>query len=223
MITNPQVPNSYVVVGIDPGTVIMGLSAVRVTGTKLELLNMESVKFSTKKDALERLADIHEAVRGWIALHQPDVVALEAPFFGKNVQSMLKLGRAQGVAMGVALANHLPVFEYSPTRVKQSITGSGSATKEKVAGMLQSIYSFGELPQKLDATDGLAVATCHIFSNKVPIYQNESTGTSQPKPSGVLREPSLNWQKGMKKRAQGGASKNAWASFVQNNPDKLRS
>lgn len=223
MIANPQVPNSYVVVGIDPGTVVMGLSAVRVTGTRLELLQMESVKFSTKKEALERLADIHEAVREWVELHQPHVVALEAPFFGKNVQSMLKLGRAQGVAMGVALAQNLPVFEYSPTRVKQSITGSGSATKEKVAGMLQSIYGFGELPQKLDATDGLAVATCHIFTTKSSAYPIGSTLVDQPKPGSILNEPGVNWQKGMKKRANGGASKNAWASFVQNNPDKLRS
>jgi crossover junction endodeoxyribonuclease RuvC len=136
---------------------------------------------------------------------------------------MLKLGRAQGVAMGVALANNLPVFEYSPTRVKQSITGSGSATKEKVAGMLQSIYAFRELPQKLDATDGLAVATCHIFSSKAPSYAQPIADQSPPSQRGDLSEPALNWKKGMKKRAQGGASKNAWASFVQNNPDKLRS
>jgi hypothetical protein len=125
--------------------------------------------------------------------------------------------------MGVALANNLPVFEYSPTRVKQSITGSGSATKEKVAGMLQSIYAFREMPQKLDATDGLAVATCHIFSSKTTSYTQTLPGQTQPNARGILQEPALNWQKGMKKRAQGGASKNAWASFVQNNPDKLRS
>jgi crossover junction endodeoxyribonuclease RuvC len=223
MTSGAPAPHSYVVVGIDPGTVVMGLSAVRVTGNVLELLAMEAVKFSTKKEPLERLADIHESVRVWVARYQPEVVALEAPFFGKNVQSMLKLGRAQGVAMGVALANNLPVFEYSPTRVKQSITGSGSATKEKVAGMLQSIYAFRELPQKLDATDGLAVATCHIFSTKTPSYAQTLPGQTQPIVRGVLQEPALNWQKGMKKRAQGGASKNAWASFVQNNPDKLRS
>jgi len=121
---------------------------------------------------LERLADIHEAVRVWVARYQPEVVALEAPFFGKNVQSMLKLGRAQGVAMGVALANNLPVFEYSPTRVKQSITGSGSATKEKVAGMLQSIYAFRELPQKLDATDGLLLPTL----NRLPTSHHQVSG-----------------------------------------------
>jgi crossover junction endodeoxyribonuclease RuvC len=174
MTSGAPAPHSYGVVGIDPGTVVMGLSAVRVTGNILELLAMEAVKFSTKKEPLERLADIHEAVRVWVARYQPEVVALEAPFFGKNVQSMLKLGRAQGVAMGVALANNLPVFEYSPTRVKQSITGSGSATKEKVAGMLQSIYAFRELPQKLDATDGLAAAVCHFYQSSSPLAAGKS-------------------------------------------------
>lgn len=202
------------VVGIDPGTVVMGLAAIAVRGQKLELLGMQAIRFSTKKEALERLQDIHAAVEDWVHRFQPHVVALEAPFFGKNVQSMLKLGRAQGVAMGVALSRSLPVFEYSPTRVKQSITGSGGATKEKVAGMLQSIYGFKELPNQLDATDGLAVATCYAFSSF-----GAATKTPKPVTLGVA-EPPAAWKKGMKKRA-GGASKNAWSQFVDQNPNKI--
>ncbi len=209
---SPTPPDAFVVVGIDPGTVVMGLSAIAVRGQKLELLGMQAIRFSTKKEALERLQDIHAAVEDWVKRYEPHVVALEAPFFGKNVQSMLKLGRAQGVAMGVALSRSLPVFEYSPTRVKQSITGSGGATKEKVAGMLQSIYGFKELPKQLDATDGLAVATCYAFSS-FGAYKT-SAGSS------MASEPPAAWKKGMKKRA-GGASKNAWSQFVDQNPTKI--
>lgn len=210
--------DAYVVVGIDPGTVVMGLAAIRVSGQTLELLAMDAIKFSTKKEPLERLADVHQAVLTWLVRFEPRVVALEAPFFGKNVQSMLKLGRAQGVAMGAALGLGLPVFEYSPTRVKQSITGSGGATKEKVAGMLQSFYGFKELPHPLDATDGLAVATCHAFSARTSNY-----GASSPAPTSLIQESTPEeWKTGMKKRARGGASKNAWAQFVDKNPDKIR-
>ena len=212
LLSPPNHSDAFVVVGIDPGTVVMGLSAIAVRGQKLELLGMQAIRFSTKKEALERLQDIHAAVEEWVQRFQPHVVALEAPFFGKNVQSMLKLGRAQGVAMGVALSRSLPVFEYSPTRVKQSITGSGGATKEKVAGMLQSIYGFKELPKQLDATDGLAVATCYAFSS----FSAQKT----PVGSSIVSEPPAAWKKGMKKRA-GGASKNAWSQFVDQNPTKI--
>jgi crossover junction endodeoxyribonuclease RuvC len=113
-----------------------------------------------------KLKKIFETVLNLIEIHKPDELAIEAPFFGKNVQSMLKLGRAQGVAIAAALYKDIPIFEYSPRKIKQSITGKGGATKEQVAAMLQRLLKFEEMPKYLDATDGVAAAVCHYFQRK---------------------------------------------------------
>lgn len=133
----------------------------------MQLISMGVVKLSSKQDAYERLEKIYSKVSELIEIHHPDSFAIEAPFFGKNVQSMLKLGRAQGVAIAAAMQTGIPITEYSPKKVKQSVTGNGNASKEQVFSMLQSIFKFKETPSYLDASDALAVAVCHHFQNKI--------------------------------------------------------
>ncbi|KAB2814088.1 crossover junction endodeoxyribonuclease RuvC [Phaeocystidibacter luteus] len=158
-----------IILGIDPGTTVMGYGVIKQVGKNAELLTFDVVKFKVKDDHYTRLRHIFESTQKIIEEYLPDEMALEAPFFGKNVQSMLKLGRAQGVVMAAGLARQIPVTEYPPKRVKQSITGDGNASKEKVAGMLKNIYGFKEIPKLLDATDGLAVATCHHYTSSSPL------------------------------------------------------
>lgn len=166
-----------IIMGIDPGTTVMGYGIIKVSGKKCELLEFDIVKFKAKDDHYLRLEQIFHRTMEIIDKHLPDEMALEAPFFGKNVQSMLKLGRAQGVVMAAGLSRGISVSEYSPKRVKQSITGDGNASKEKVAGMLKNIYGFKEIPKFLDATDGLAVATCHFYSGGSPLTEKKSYGS----------------------------------------------
>jgi crossover junction endodeoxyribonuclease RuvC len=152
-----------IILGIDPGTAVMGYGLVKETGSKLSLVNLGIVKLDHLDDHPLKLQRIFERTTSLIEQYQPDCLALEAPFYGKNIQVMLKLGRAQGVAMAAGLAKNLPIFEYSPKKIKQSITGNGNAGKEQVAAMLQQLLGFKETPEFLDATDGLAVAVCHSF------------------------------------------------------------
>jgi crossover junction endodeoxyribonuclease RuvC len=161
---------SKIILGIDPGTLVMGYGLILVEGSKASLLEMDVLKLSRHKDHYERLQLIHARVNELIRVHKPDSCAIEAPFFGKNVQSMLKLGRAQGVAIATAMQAGVPVTEYSPKKVKQSVTGNGNADKEQIWQMLQRILHFKERPEFLDATDALAVAVCHFFqeSSVVP-------------------------------------------------------
>jgi crossover junction endodeoxyribonuclease RuvC len=157
-----------IILGIDPGTVIMGYALIDGSTSKPKLLMMDALKLATTKDAYEKLESIHITVCNLISKYKPHTFAIEAPFFGKNVQSMLKLGRAQGVAIAAAIQAGLSVTEYSPKKVKQSITGNGNADKEQVWKMLQSVLSLEEKPQYFDATDALAVALCHYYqSNSV--------------------------------------------------------
>ncbi len=149
--------------GIDPGSLIMGFGVIKVSGNGVSLIIMDVLKLSSKTNAYERLQVIHSKVCELVKLHSPQALAIEAPFFGKNVQSMLKLGRAQGVAIAAAMQAGVPVTEYSPRKIKQSITGNGNADKLQVLKMLQRILSFDENPQYFDATDALAVAVCHHF------------------------------------------------------------
>ena len=153
--------------GIDPGTNIMGYGLIHVRGTKVELIHMDVITLTKLPTHALKLKSIFEETGLVIEKYKPDEVALEAPFFGKNVQSMLKLGRAQGIAMAAALHRNLPVFEYAPRKIKQSITGKGTSSKEQVATMLQRVLSITTMPAKLDATDALAVAMCHYFQNKI--------------------------------------------------------
>jgi crossover junction endodeoxyribonuclease RuvC len=160
--------NSQIILGIDPGTRLMGYGIIEISASRISLTSMDVLKLSSKIDGYERLKLIHEKVCDLVNLHRPDALAIEAPFFGKNIQSMLKLGRAQGVAIAAALGAGVPVTEYSPRKVKQSITGNGNADKLQVLKMLKQLLSFEEDPKYLDATDALAVAVCHHFQKKIP-------------------------------------------------------
>lgn len=152
-----------IILGLDPGTTVMGYGVILVKGNKLTTLQLGVIHLSKYKSHELKLKKIFERVTHVIEEFGPDEVALEAPFFGKNVQSMLKLGRAQGVAMAAALTRDIPITEYAPKKVKQSVTGNGNASKEQVAAMLQSILKLKEIPKLLDATDALAVALCHHY------------------------------------------------------------
>jgi crossover junction endodeoxyribonuclease RuvC len=161
-----------IILGIDPGTIIMGFGLISISNKEIKLMEMGVLKLSAKLDAYERLEKIHQTVSELIHLHKPDSFAIEAPFFGKNVQSMLKLGRAQGVAIAAAMQAGLAVSEYSPKKVKQSITGNGNASKEQVLKMLQRMLKFEDEPKYFDATDALSVAVCHHFQDN-PLMQTE--------------------------------------------------
>jgi crossover junction endodeoxyribonuclease RuvC len=152
-----------IILGIDPGTIVMGFGLISVTGSLVSLLELGVLKPGKVKDSYKKLQLIFNTVSGLITKYQPTDFAIEAPFFGKNVQSMLKLGRAQGVAIAAAMRHGLEVTEYSPKKVKQSITGNGNAGKEQVMKMLQTILSFKETAKQFDATDALAVALCHHY------------------------------------------------------------
>ena len=158
-----RMPAERIIMGLDPGTGIMGYGVIKVRGNTLKLLQFGVIKLSKYESHELRLKKIFERVLSLVDEFIPDEVAIEAPFFGKNVQSMLKLGRAQGVAMSAALHREIPIVEYAPKKVKQSVTGNGNASKEQVARMLMQIFNFRELPKLLDASDALAVAVCHHF------------------------------------------------------------
>ena len=156
-----------IILGIDPGTNIMGYGLIECKGKKINLITMGVLKLGSYSGHALKLKKIFERTLGIIQQYHPDELAVEAPFFGKNVQSMLKLGRAQGVAMAAALHMDIPIFEYSPKKIKQSVTGNGNASKEQVAAMLSSLLNIKEEPKYLDATDGLAAAVCHFFQNNI--------------------------------------------------------
>jgi len=162
-------PSDQIILGIDPGTIILGYGLIQTVDHKPGLVTMGALRLQKYSDPLMRLGKIYERINSLIEEFQPGQVAIEAPFFGKNVQSMLKLGRAQGVALAPALNRGIPVFEYAPRKVKQSITGNGNASKEQVATMVQTILGFRETPDYLDATDGVAVALCHFYQMSRPV------------------------------------------------------
>lgn len=184
-------PTERIILGIDPGTTVMGFGVLLVEGRSARLLEAGAIRFQVGDDHTLKLRAIFDRTTEIIERHHPDELAIEAQFFGKNVQSMLKLGRAQGVAIAAALQRELSVAEYAPNRIKQSITGNGQATKEQVAAMLLSILGLRELPTSTDATDAVAVAVCHHFAN---------TGN-------VVRTT-----------ARGGKD---WSAFLRNNPDRV--
>ena len=180
------------ILGIDPGTRILGYSLLDTDQTTPQIVAMDMPDFK------DRIKHIHSSTRRIIDSFHPDQLAIEAPFFGKNVQSMLKLGRAQGVAIAAALARDIPYQEYEPSVIKQTVTGNGNASKEQVADILRSILHFDEHPHYLDATDALAVAyTCHMQLTH---------------PLGDLRQ-----QLAPKKKRK--SSKKQWSDFVTQNPD----
>lgn len=161
-------PRERIILGIDPGTSITGYGVIKTSGTIPELIAIGSIDLSKFDDHYIKLKHIFERTIAIIDEHHPDELAIEAPFFGKNVQSMLKLGRAQGAAIAAALTRSLPIFEYAPRKIKMSITGQGAASKEQVAAMLMNILKFNAGDIKLDATDGLAAALCHFYQTNNP-------------------------------------------------------
>lgn len=183
-----------VILGIDPGTAVMGYGLILEKGNHIQLISLGVVKLDKLDDHMLKLQRIFEKTVALIDQYNPDCLAIEAPFYGKNIQVMLKLGRAQGICMAAALSRSIDITEYSPRKIKQSITGNGSATKEQVAAMLQTLLKFTETPDFLDATDGLAVAVCHSF---------QKINTKAPK-------------SGKSKKAYSG-----WETFIKDNADRV--
>ena len=196
----------YRIMGIDPGTNYMGYGIIEVEGNTLRSVVMGDIDLHTMSDPYRKLRYIFDRVSKLIEDYQPREVALESPFFGVNVQSMLKLGRAQGVAMAAALSRDKEVFEYAPSRIKLAIAGSGSASKEQVASIVKRMLKLEYAPRRLDATDGMAVAMCHYYTARTPI--SIAMGNDRVKGLG-----------GGKKAAKGSSS---WEAFLRNNPDRIK-
>ncbi len=189
---------SNIILGIDPGTLVMGYGILYTQGNTLKVVDMGVLKLSNKKDHYERLNLIHKKVTELICTYKPNHFAIEAPFFGKNVQSMLKLGRAQGIAISCAIEAGLQVIEYSPKKVKQSVTGNGNADKSQVFKMMQHILAIIDTPKYFDATDALAVALCHHL---------------QSNPKAINIKPTVKTEK----------AKSSWEVFAQKNPTRIKS
>ena len=162
---NNYLNSEKIILGIDPGTTIMGFGLIRVINKEMQMLRMDELHLKKYPNHYVKLKLIFERTLEIIDNYNPDEIAIEAPFFGKNVQSMLKLGRAQGVAMAAGLSRQVPITEYSPKKIKMAITGNGNASKEQVAKMLKTTLKLKELPKNLDATDGLAAAVCHFYNS----------------------------------------------------------
>ena len=187
-----------IILGIDPGTIVMGYGIIQQKGKTLEIIRMGVLKLGKLDNQALKLKKIFERMLEIVEEYKPDEMAIEAPFYGKNVQSMLKLGRAQGVAMAAALYSDIPIFEYAPRTIKQTITGNGSASKEQVSKMLQAMLHFDEVPEFFDATDALAAAVCHYLD----------------------RGKDVNYTKPKHSRK---SSSQQWAQFVQQNPERVGS
>ena len=169
-----KIEKERIILGIDPGTTTTGYGIIRISGRDPELITIGAIDISKFDDHFLKIKHIFERTLGIIEEYHPDELAIEAPFYGKNVQSMLKLGRAQGAAIAAALSRSVPVFEYAPRKIKMSITGRGSASKEQVASMLMQILKFKDMGVKLDATDGLAAALCHFYQTNNPLGEKKS-------------------------------------------------
>ena len=190
------------ILGIDPGTNVMGYGVLDVEGNHAEVVVLGTVQMNKVPDHYLRLKRIFDRTKSIIDEFLPDELAIEAPFFGKNVQSMLKLGRAQGICMAAALSHDIPVCEYAPMKIKMAITGNGASTKEQVAMMLQRMLKFSDIPKYLDATDALAVAYCHFLESNV---RKLADSTSK----GGVRIPTSSGRK------------TSWAEFLKDNPDRI--
>lgn len=184
-----------IILGIDPGTLVMGYSVIEARNNTFSVKEIDVLKLVSTLDHYKRLQKIHRRITELVEKFSPDACAIEAPFFGKNVQSMLKLGRAQGVAIAAAMDKNIPVTEYSPRKIKQSITGNGNADKEQVWQMLQRLTLLPNKPKYFDATDALAVAICHHFGSKLPV----------PKSTHTIKK----------------TKKGSWESFAKENPKRI--
>ena len=197
-----------VILGIDPGTVMMGFGVIKQVGKSVQFIEMDILNLSKERDVTKKLQRIFECTIALIEKHNPSHLAIEAPFFGKNVQSMLKLGRAQGLAIAAAMSKGVPFSEYAPRKIKMAITGKGTASKEQVAKMLFSLMKINEIfPKHLDATDGLAVAVCHALQNDLS-FGKSAAGVSI-KQSRTLLTPAKS------KKYSG------WETFVTHNKDRI--
>ncbi len=165
-----------IILGIDPGTTIMGFGIIKVVDKKMQFVQLNELMLKKYNDPYTKLKLIFERTIELIDAHHPDEIAIEAPFFGKNVQSMLKLGRAQGVAMAAGLSRQVPITEYLPKKIKMAITGNGNASKEQVAKMLQQLLGLKSIPKNLDSTDGLAAAVCHFYNSGKASAEKSYTG-----------------------------------------------
>lgn len=201
-----ETPNRYRIMGIDPGTNYMGYGVLEVEGRTLRSVVLDDIDLHRLTDPYAKLRYIFERVGALIDEYRPREVALESPFFGENVQSMLKLGRAQGVAMAAALSRGLPVSEYAPMRIKQAITGRGSAAKEQVASIVCRMLTVDRPPKRLDATDGMAVALCHYYTTSSPLQA-------------VLGPERVKGLGGGKKAASRKGSQ-SWEHFLREHPDR---
>lgn len=184
--------NDTVLLGIDPGTNLLGYGVIEIVGGKAKMIALGVVDLRKIGDGYEKLSYIYERVKGLVASFQPSEMAIESPFYGKNVQSMLKLGRAQGVAIAAAMASSVSVHEYAPRKIKMALTGNGAASKEQVARMLQNILKIEEqeMGKYLDATDALAAAYCHFMQRGVVVESAGYHGWSDfvKKNSGRVRQ-----------------------------------
>ncbi|MEN8250082.1 MAG: crossover junction endodeoxyribonuclease RuvC [Bacteroidota bacterium] len=180
--------NESIILGLDPGTNVMGYGLIRTIGKKVSVIQFGVIHLKKYAGYELKLKKIFERVLGIIDEYSPDEVALEAPFYGKNVQSMLKLGRAQGVAMAAALYREIPITEYAPKKVKQAVTGNGNASKEQVAHMMLQLLNIKEAPKLLDATDALGVALCHHYQKgKLVTSKSKSWGDFVTKNPGRVK------------------------------------
>jgi len=193
--------NSIKILGIDPGTTVLGYSVIEIKGKNIQLLSLGVVHLNKCVGHYNKLKRIFEKITFIIETYLPNEVAVEAPFFGNNVQSMLKLGRAQGVVITASMLKDIPVTEYSPRKIKQAITGNGSSSKQQVSAMLQSILKLETVPKYFDATDALGVAFCHHLQMGSPIYQKTGNTNKISTSSGGVKD---------------------WKSFLEANPDRLK-
>lgn len=196
---HPLQHHPHIILGIDPGTLVMGYGLIAVDKSKISLVEMGVLQLARRQEHAERLELIFRKIETLIREHRPAAIAIEAPFFGKNVQSMLKLGRAQGVAIAAAMMHGLNAVEYAPRKIKQSVSGRGNATKEQVWQMLQHTLKFEEDVRYMDATDAVAVALCHHYQCRLPKAENGA----------------------VKKKSTAG-KKTDWAQFAASNPERIR-
>ncbi|MFY9464664.1 MAG: crossover junction endodeoxyribonuclease RuvC [Sediminibacterium sp.] len=199
LIFTVQMKYDAVILGIDPGTQLMGYALLGISKGKPSVLAMDVLKLTKEKDIYARLEMIHTQISTLIKTYKPSSFAIEAPFFGKNVQSMLKLGRAQGVAIAAAMQARVPVTEYAPRKVKQSITGNGNADKDQVWKMLQTILKISEKPAHYDATDALSVALCHHYQLSAPVPKSSTSSAKKP-----------------------GKKSEGWGAFITRNPSRVK-
>lgn len=185
-------PTEKIILGVDPGTQVAGYGIISVQGGVMKMIQYGVVQLNKYTTYQLKLQKLHETMLRLIEEHKPDEMAIEDPFFGKNVQSMLKLGRAQGVVMAAALSRGIPIVEYAPRRIKQSVTGNGNATKDQVSHMVGQLLKEDLQPKFFDATDALAIAVCHHFhENALPTVSSKKT------------------------------KKGAWGAFVSENSDRI--